>query len=299
MPYLGEFYSLLTASLWSGSSIAFTAATKRIGSIQVNTSRLIMAAGYLIALILLAGFDLTLSTMQMIYLSISGFIGFTLGDTFLFKAFKLIGARISMLIMSLAPAVAAFLAHIVLGEDLSFWGIAGILVTLTGIGIVVLRRRADTMDGDFVHHITRGGILLAVLAAVGQGGGLIFAKLAFREGSINGFVATLVRILASLLVLLPVSVISGRYNKPVQVFRDDPKAFMFTMLGSIFGPFLGVASSLMAIQYTKVGIAATIMATTPIVMLPLVRFVQKEHLGWRAITGAFITTLGVALLFLP
>ncbi|HMD13819.1 MAG TPA: DMT family transporter [Bacteroidota bacterium] len=299
MLYIGEFYSLLTACLWSGSSIAFTAAARRIGSVQVNISRLIMAAGYLIVLVLLCRLDLTLSTMQIVYLSISGFIGFTLGDTFLFKAFKLIGARISMLIMSLAPAVAAFLAYIILGENLSLWGVVGIIVTLTGIAIVILGMSGGTTNGSVVHHVARGGIVLAILGAVGQGGGLIFAKMAFLEGSINGFVATLIRILASLVVLLPVSIISGRYKNPVQVFRNDPSAFKYTVLGSIFGPFLGVTSSLMAIQYTKVGIAATIMATTPIVMLPLVRFVQKEHLSWRAIAGAFIATLGVALLFLP
>ena len=127
----------------------------------------------------------------------------------------------------------------------------------------------------------------------------MFAKMAFREGSINGFVATLVRILASLFVLLPASILSGRYKKPVQVFQNDPRAFIHTVVGSILGPFLGVTSSLMAIQHTKVGVAATIMATTPIVMLPIVHFVQKEHLSWRAITGACIATLGVSLLFLP
>ena len=299
MLYIGEFYSLLTACLWSGSSIAFTAAAKRIGSVQTNISRLIIAAGFLIVLILLVRVDLTMSTMQIVYLSMSGFIGFTLGDTFLFQAFKLIGARISMLIMSLAPAVAAFLAYIILGENLSVWGVVGIIVTLTGITIVILGMSGGMSNGSVIHHVARGGILLAILGAVGQGGGLVFAKMAFREGSINGFVATLVRILASLVVLLPVSIMSGRYKKPVEVFRNDPAAFKNTVLGSIFGPFLGVTSSLMAIQYAKVGIAATIMATTPIVMLPLVHFIQKEHLTWRAIAGAFIATLGVALLFLP
>src|SRR5271169_645667 len=158
MLYIGEFYSLLTACLWSGSSIAFTAAARRIGSVQVNISRLIMTAGYLIVLVLLCRLDLTLSTMQIIYLSISGFIGFTLGDTFLFKAFKLIGARISMLIMSLAPAVAAFLAYIILGENLSLWGVVGIIVTLTGIAIVILGMSGDRTNGSVVHHVARGGI---------------------------------------------------------------------------------------------------------------------------------------------
>jgi drug/metabolite transporter (DMT)-like permease len=33
-------------------------------------------------------------------------------------------------------------------------------------------------------------------------------------------------------------------------------------------------------------------------MLPIAHFVQREPLGWRAVAGAVIATLGVALLFL-
>jgi drug/metabolite transporter (DMT)-like permease len=298
MPYIGELYSLLTACFWSGSSIAFTAATRRIGSVQVNTSRLIMAAGYLGLLLLVARPAIDLSTTQILYLSISGCIGFTLGDTFLFQAFKQIGARMSMLVMSLAPAAAALLGLLLLDEELPAWGVAGIAVTIAGIGIVVLEQRSAADGPTAAHRIVRGGFALALLAAIGQGSGLVFAKMAFREGDINGFVATFVRILASLVVLLPLSVLSGRYRKPIQVLRNDRTALFHSVLGSILGPFLGVTSSLLAIQHTKVGVAATIMATTPIVMLPIVHFVQKEQLGWRAVAGAVIATLGVALLFL-
>ena len=72
---------------------------------------------------------------------------------------------------------------------------------------------------------------------------------------------------------------------------------MLTALGSVFGPFLGISFSLIAVKHTKVGIAATIMALVPILMLPLVRFIYEEKLTWRAIIGAFLAFVGVALLF--
>jgi drug/metabolite transporter (DMT)-like permease len=40
------------------------------------------------------------------------------------------------------------------------------------------------------------------------------------------------------------------------------------------------------------------MATVPILMLPLVRFVLKENVSWRALAGAMIAVAGVAVLFL-
>jgi drug/metabolite transporter (DMT)-like permease len=61
---------------------------------------------------------------------------------------------------------------------------------------------------------------------------------------------------------------------------------------------LGISFSLIAIEHTKVGIAATIMAMVPILMLPLVRVFLKEKLSWRAIVGAFVAVGGVAMLFL-
>ena len=295
MPFIGELSALLTACLWSGSAMVFASATSRVGSFQVNITRLILAAVYLTLLIPLSRLNVNLSGTQILNLSISGVIGLSLGDTFLFKAFQEIGARISMLIMSVAPAIAAILAYFVLGETLSFLGMVGIAVTVFGVSIVVLDRGTDSLRSNF---LTTAGIVYAALAAVGQGAGLIFAKMAFREGAVNGFVATAIRIVASLVLLLPVAVMTRRYKNPVLMFTQDRKAFWLTALGSVLGPFLGISFSLIAIEYTKVGIAATIMALVPILMLPLVRIVYKETLTWRAIAGAFTAVTGVALLFL-
>jgi drug/metabolite transporter (DMT)-like permease len=73
---------------------------------------------------------------------------------------------------------------------------------------------------------------------------------------------------------------------------------MLTIGGAIFGPYLGITFSLIAIMYTKVGIAATLIATVPILMLPLVRIIYKERLSWHAIVGACVAVGGVAILFL-
>lgn len=294
MPFLGELSALLTACLWSGSAIAFASATQRAGSFQVNVTRLILATVYLVLLIAVMRLNIDLSLNQILYLSVSGVIGLTLGDTFLFKAFQEIGARVTMLIMALAPAFAALLAYFVLGEKLSAVGVLGIAVTISGVSFVVFDRSGNV---ERRISLTTSGIVLAVLAAAGQGAGLVVAKMAFRESEVDGFVAAAVRIIASLIVLLPVALMTRRYTSPVKMFFQERKAFMLTALGSVFGPFLGISFSLIAVKHTKVGIAATIMALVPILMLPLVRFIYKEKLTWRAIIGAFLAFVGVALLF--
>lgn len=295
MPFLGELSALLTACLWSLSAMFNTAASKRVGSYYVNSTRLVLAALLLFPTIYFLDLNVNLSHTQFLYLGLSGVIGLTIGDTFLFKAFQEIGARISMLVMSAAPAIAALLAFGILHETLSLLGVGGIIVTLIGIATVVLDR-----SGNNSHRttITSRGLLLAFLAAIGQGAGLIFAKLALRESPVNGFVATEVRIVSALVFLLPMLYLSGRISNPVQAFSKDKRAFLFTSLGAVLGSFLGISFSLIAIEHTKVGIAATIMAMVPILMLPLVRVFYKERLSWRAIGGAFVAVVGVAMLFL-
>ena len=273
----------------------FAGAIRRIGSVQVNVVRLIIAAVLLIVTILAANLSIRLSFGQYAYLGISGCIGLVFGDTFLFKSFHVNGARISMLIMSLAPAISAILAYIILGEMLSVWGIVGIIVTTAGIVLVVV---SNQQSEHTKVKLTRIGLLYGFLGALGQGAGLVFARLAFVEGDINGFVATFVRIAASLVVLLPLTLMTGRIKNPIRVFWDDKRALMLTIGGAIFGPYLGITFSLIAIMYTKVGIAATLIATVPILMLPLVRIIYKERLSWHAIVGACVAVGGVAILFL-
>ncbi len=292
---LGEFAALMTAVVWSGTSIAFSEASIRIGTMYVNLSRMFIAVFILLITMLVLNVDINLSITQIGNLAISGFIGLVFGDTFLFKAYRSIGPRISMLIMALAPAIAAFMAFVFLGEGLSIWGILGIIVTIAGISLVILKREERPTSH---YKIDYTGIFFAFLGAVGQAVGLIFAKFALNEGEINGFVANFVRLLSALIVLWPVAVFTKRYQKPWSVLKKDKKALYATITGSILGPYIGITLSMVSITYAKVGIASTIMAMPPIIMLPMVYFYYKEKLSWVSILGAFIAVAGVAILFL-
>lgn len=293
MLFFGELSALATAALWSGSSLAFSSASRRLGATQVNITRLILATGYLWLVVLFFGLEFHLSQTQTMNLAISGIVGLAMGDSFLFKAYQEIGPRLTMVVMSIAPAIAAVIAYFMLGETLSTAGVSGILITLLGIALVILEQ-----GGGASFHFAKRGVVYAFLGAVGQGTGLNFAKLAFVEGEINGFIAALVRLQASLLLLLPVLLLAGRWENPMGLPRRDKTGAWLTVLGSIIGPFLGIALSLLAVKHTSVGIAATLMATVPIMMLPLLRLFYKERLSWKAIIGAVIAVAGVAVLFL-
>lgn len=292
MNYLGELSALLTAFLWSGTSIAFSSAAEKIGSLQLNINRMIFASLFLISTILVMGYNFDLSNSQFINLIISGVIGLVIGDSFLFKSYQMIGARISMLLMALSPVMSAILAFIFLNETITYLGIIGIIITISGIALVVLERNANSK-----YQITTLGIVYGILGAMGQAGGLIFAKFAFNEGHIVGFIATFIRVFSSVVIFLPIMLLLKKYKNPYRIFSNNKSAFGVTLLGTILGPFLGITFSLIAVENTKVGIAATLMSTMPIIMLPMVKYIYKEKLSWRAIAGAVIAVSGVALIF--
>ena len=143
MPYLGESAALITALLWGLTSIAFTEASLRVGSLTVNITRLVFATIMLSATILLMQLNINLSFDQIFFLGMSGIIGLVFGDGFLFAGFQYVGARISMLVMSLVPPISTLLALIFLGEIISIWGVLGILLTLFGILMVVIQKQVD------------------------------------------------------------------------------------------------------------------------------------------------------------
>lgn len=292
---IGELAALITAFLWSMTSLFFASAVVRIGSVQLNVTRQSLALIFLLIVILITDVKFNLQTNQFIYLGLSGIVGLTFGDSFLFLAYREIGARVSMLIMSLSPAIAAILAFLFLGETIGLIGIIGICVTLIGIMIVVYEK-----DGSNKTKINYAGLIFALLASIGQGTGLVLAKYAFNlsQNSINGFVATTIRLGTSLSLLLPISILTGNLKNPIRVFSRDKKAFWLTIGGSIAGPFLGITFSLIAISHTKVGIASTIMALPPVLMLPMVKYFYNEKLSIRSISGAFVAVAGVAILFL-
>jgi drug/metabolite transporter (DMT)-like permease len=295
MPYAGELSALITAVMWTGSALAFAAATTRVGSVYVNVVRLVAAVVFLFVTIVVFGIQTNVSAAQVIFLSISGFAGFVFGDTFYFKSFEYNSARISTLIMSAAPAMTALMAFLFLNETLSFTGILGMTITLAGIALVVLERKEPSTHNIPISMV---GIFYALLGALGQAGGMILAKGAFAHGPINGFVATFIRAFAATLVLAPMNYFAGRFTKPREIFLNDRKAFRFTMLGSFLGPYLGVTFSLIAISLTDVAIAATIIALVPIIMLPMVWILFREKLSWRAVVGACVAVFGVGILFL-
>ncbi len=288
--------ALFTACCWTVSMMAFEAAGKRIGSLNVNFVRL------LLGVLFLSGFcylrrglwlpsDAT--AHNWLWLSASGLIGLTLGDMCLFKAFILVGSRISALIMAFVPVISTLISWLVLDEWLSGTDQIGMLLTTMGIVMVVMRRTSNHGSRKQVYLLK--GLVLALGGAIGQAVGLVFSK--FGMAGYDAFAANHIRLLAGLAGFTAIFTLTGRWRTLVPAVGHRP-GMLFTTLGAFFGPFVGISLSLYAVQHTQVGVAATLIALVPIFIIPPAIIIKKERVGRRDVLGALIAVGGSALLFL-
>ena len=298
--YLGEIAALLTAACWTVTAMAFESAGKRVGALSLNLIRLAMGLVFLgIYNGIVNGSIIPQATSyQWFWLLLSGLVGFVLGDLFLFRAFILIGARISMLIMSLVPPITALIGWMTLGEVLSGMEFLGMGITLAGI-ILVMSGKIELKAPGNGGRLRMGpfvlGSILALGGAVGQATGLVLSKKGMQD--MDAFAATQIRIMAGLVGFIVVITLFKRWKHLFGALKDL-KAMKAMTLGSFTGPFLGVSFSLLAVQHTDTGIAATLMALTPVMIIPPALLIQKERITWTEILGALISVGGVALFFL-
>jgi len=298
MTYFGELAALLTALCWSLSAIYFTKAGRRIGSVNLNRLRLLLSLIFLALthwLLYAAPMPLTAAPTRWFWLGLSGIIGLTLGDTFLFQAYIWIGPRLTMLLKSLAPVISAVLAWLFLAENLTLGQIAGIGLTVGGVGWVILEQNNTGDDAQKRNYLW--GVLFGVGTAACQALGLITAKLGLG-GDFPALSGHVIRMLTATAAIWGLTLLQRQGRQTLAVFTADKSAATALTTGTVLGPFIGVWFSMLAIQWTHVGVASTLMALVPIFMLPIGYFVFKEQLSRQAITGTVVAVGGVALLFL-
>jgi drug/metabolite transporter (DMT)-like permease len=229
------------------------------------------------------------------WLGVSGIIGLSLGDAFLFQAYREIGPRLGLLLLSLAPIFGAGIAWVFFGQALSLLQIAGIAVTLGGIVWVVLVR--PEQGNAHAYKVSGRGILFGTLAALGQATGLVLSQQGMA-GDFPPFAGTLMRMIAAAVTLWIMAAFQKQVGTTLDSMRRQPRVLGWIAFGALFGPVIGITSSLLAVQHTGIGVASTLMALPPIFMLPISYFVFKERFGWQAVAGTLVAMAGVALLFL-
>lgn len=298
MIILGETFALATAILWAFGSLLFSYAARRVGAFTVNAVRIPLAGTILILLVLVLQGQLLqadTSSSQYGWLIFSAFLGLVIGDGCHFKAMVILGPRIASLLAASSPIFAVAISWLVLDQELRLQHFAGIIITLAGISWVTLERNTTTF-GEQPGGSKRWGYLLAIIGAMGQSFGLVAAKLGMQE-NLTPLSAAMIRMMSAAIMIWIVAGFAGRATSTVRGLQDK-KARLAMLSAAFIGPVFGIWMSLLSIKYTQVGIASTLMSTTPLWIIPLVMIVHHERPSFRAVLGTVVALAGVALLLL-
>lgn len=295
---LGEWAALAVSLFFSGSSTFFSIAAQRYGAMMANRLRLPFALLLVMALHwILYGSPLPLNATgtQWFWMGLSGLVGFVLGDICLLNGYVSVGPRLTMLMMSLAPVIATITGWIFLGDSLAGWDLLGVAITVSGIMWVVLERSRKA-QGVRDPQVVKG-ILFGLGAAAGQALGLVLSKQGL-SGGLPPISGNIMRLVAATIAIWALTLIQGESRLTIRRFIQLPQALVYLLIGILCGPVVGVSLSLFAVQNANVGIASTLMALPPVILLPVGHFFFKEHISWQAIAGTLLAIAGVALIFL-
>ena len=309
MQFVGEIISLVVAVSWTVTALFAEVGSKRLGSLQMNVIRMVLS-------LLMLGTTLWWFTGSPVplyadgkawfWLSLSGFVGYLLGDYCLFNSYIWIGSRFGQLFMTLAPPTAALFGWMLLGETLAWNALLGMLVTLTGIGISVLNKGTSN---KLSLKLPLKGVLFGIGAGVGQGVGLVLSKVGMTHyemsipageemvADLMPFASTFIRAVTGAVGFLIVMGMQKQFHTLVTCVRDG-KGMNAAVWATITGPFIGVSLSLMAVQYTEAGIASTLMALTPVFIIWPAHFFFGQKVTFKEVVGACISVVGVSLFFI-
>ena len=305
MTYIGELISIGVAFSWTATALLIEFGSKRLGNLTLNVLRMALALVFSLVLFgVVTGSILPpgASAEAAGWMLLSGLVGYVIGDFCLFQCYIIIGSRYGQLFMTLAPLTAALMAWVTLGQQMTEMSILAMLVTLFGIGISVLGR------GE--HHrvslkLPLNGVLFAIGAAICQGVGLVLSKIGMDHYEAVAdmpewrvpFSANFFRCVAGIIGFTLLLYMREGFL-PLREALHDRKGMSVAVATTLFGPFVGVGFSLMAVQYTAAGIASTLMAMTPIIILLPSYWLFHERITWKAVLGALISVIGVSLFFL-
>ena len=303
------FAAFLSTLLFSISVISGHRTAKLIGGVEANFWRLTLATLFLSTWAFTGGHGVTGAGFPLFFLS--GLIGIGVGDAGLFQALPRLGSRLSLLLMQcLTAPIAALIEWLWLGTTLSPTQITGVLVILAGVTVALIPGEHLTIPRP---QLVTGG-LFALIGAMGNALGVVLSRKAYavthaNQESLDGGTAAFQRILGGLLIAALLLLIAKRQFIRLPRTTNDHTAapsvrdkwrriWPWVAMNSLAGQTLGVSCLQWALETTPTGIVMSVVALTPLTVMPLARIFEGEKITARSLLGGAIAVAGVVMLTL-
>lgn len=290
-----ELAALGTALCWASTGVIASDAIRVLGAFHFNLIRQVLVTLLLAAMVTATHAWAGQTATTALILATSGIVGILIGDTFNFAAVGRLGPRRAGAIFALNAPMAAVMGWVILGEALPWQAVLGITVTTLGVAVAILGRpRADAHRIEAVRGVLVTGILFGLGAALGQAAGSLIARPIMTSG-MDPYLASVFRVGASGLVMGLLAATPYAPARPQKVTRG---ILILTATTAIIGLLIGMTLFLYALQGSQTGIIATLSATSPVMILPLLWLRTGQRPTLVSVAGGALTVAGLALIFL-
>lgn len=324
--FIGELISLGVAASWTATALFAEVGSKRMGSLPFNIMRMALSLLFLTAtlwLVMGAPYPRFADGSTWLWMLLSGLVGYVVGDYCLMQGYIHIGSRFGQLFMTLSAPTAAITGRLLLGEQMRPLAIAGMAITLSGIALSILSKGEGQEQRALHLKLPAKGIFYAAMAGICQGLGLVLSKngLEHYNAALDSIGLQANAALPDALLPLPLAIVMPIAATAIRTYIGlagflgallllggdgrgqlrralaDRQAMGCAAASTVFGPFVGVSASLLATQYTSAGIAQTLFALTPILIIAPAALLFGQQVRPREVLGAAISVGGVCLFF--
>jgi drug/metabolite transporter (DMT)-like permease len=298
------FAAFLATLLFTVSVVCGHRTSKLIGGVEANFWRLALATLFLAGWAYSGGSGLGGDALPIFL--VSGLVGIGLGDAALFQALPRLGSRLTVLILQcLTAPIAALTEWLWLGTTLGWPQVLCMLFILLGVGVALAPGEHLTLT----RATLRSGIIFAFIGALGNAWGAVLSRKAYAVAqaageTVDGGTAAFQRIVGGVLVAAILLLIAKRQfvRLPEDVgdvfdttsARDKwRRIWPWVTMNSLAGQTLGVSAMQWALETTPTGIVMSIVALTPLTVIPFARMFENEKVSARAVVGGAIAVAGV------
>ena len=289
--------SLAAALCWAFSSLVSVYPAQVLGAAAFNRVRMIFITLFLaVAVTMMDGWG-SLQQEMMLALILSGVIGIFIGDTALFTTLRRMGPRRTAILFAMNAPIAMVMGFIFLDETVALQALGGSILVIAGVVLAIVfgKRKDQLHQWESVKGSLLAGVLFGLLAASAQAGGLILSKPVLDQGA-DPVAASAIRVGVSAVGLILLAQLPFPGIKPQgQMTR---KVFVFTLISGFLGMGVGMTLLMVALRHGDTGIVATLAATSPVMMLPLIWIRTKERPAVGAWAGALAVAVGTGMIFM-
>lgn len=295
--------AVLTTFLFATSAICGHRVAVRVGGVEANFWRILVATVLLGLWANLFGRGIAGGAFALFF--ISGLFGVGLGDTGYFQALPRLGSRRTVLLTQcLTAPFAALIEWVWLGTALNFLEVVCIAIILIGVAIAL----APSDHAIIPSQQFRIGVAASIVAAFGGALGAVLSRKAYAavhaagqhlDPGTTGYQRVLGGVIVPAIIFFSLkrkafaTGVASHGERPAGAANKRRGLWPWILANGLAGQTIGMSCFQWAVEKTPAGIVTAVVATTPVVLLPMTRLIDGEKIGMRSLAGAAIAVGGV------